>query len=79
MNVDAEFLVEPVTERHPGVHVEAAIETVRAAGLSVQVGPFGTKTEGDAAAVLAVLAEAVQAAIAEGSTRITLSITPSES
>lgn len=72
--ITAEFLVEPFEEGNPGLHVTAAIERVTAAGLSVEQGPFGNSTAGDASMVLPALAEALEAAMAAGATRVTVNV-----
>ena len=36
-----EILVEPFKENDPGPHVIAAVDAARAAGLDVDMGPFG--------------------------------------
>lgn len=72
--ISAEFLVEPFEEGNPGRHVIAAIERVTAAGLSVEQGPFGNSTTGIASTVLPALAEALEAAMAAGATRVTVNV-----
>lgn len=74
MEVAAEFLVEPFSEGRPGPHVKAAVEAVEKSGLSVDVGPFGNFTTGDASKVLAALAAALSAALDHGATRVSLSV-----
>ena len=74
VEVAAEFLVEPFSEGRPGPHVKAAVAAVEQAGLTVDVGPFGNTTAGDATTVLAAVAAAVAAALDHGATRVSLSI-----
>lgn len=74
MQVAAEFLVEPFSEGQPGPHVQAAVSAVEAAGLTVDIGPFGNITEGSSEAVLPALANALQAALAGGATRVSVSV-----
>lgn len=74
MEVAAEFLVEPFSEGRPGPHVKAAVEAVEQAGLTVDVGPFGNITTGDAATVLVAVGAALTAALDHGATRVSLSI-----
>lgn len=74
MDVAAEFLIEPFSEGNPGAHVTAAVNAVTAAGLSVDVGPFGNTTSGDATLVLPAVHEALQAALAAGATRVSLTL-----
>lgn len=74
MEVAAEFLVEPFSEGRPGPHVKAAVEAVEQAGLTVDVGPFGNTSAGDATTVLGAVAAALAAALDHGATRVSLSI-----
>lgn len=74
MRVVAEFLVEPFREGALGPHVSSAIDAVEAAGLSVDVGPFGSEVSGDADVVVAAVAEAMRAALAAGASRFTLNL-----
>lgn len=71
----AEFIVEPFTEGNPGPHVSAAIAAAEAAGLSPDVGPFGTAIEGDATVVFAALQQLVADALATGATRVSAQVT----
>lgn len=74
MDLAAEFLVEPFSEGHPGPHVQAAVRAVEAAGLTVDVGPFGNTTTGNSATVLGAVSAALAAALEHGATRVSLSI-----
>lgn len=74
MQVAAEFLIEPFSEGRPGPHVKTAVEAVERAGLTVDVGPFGNVTTGEAATVLDAIADALTAALDHGATRVSLSI-----
>lgn len=40
--IKVEFTVEPFNEGSPGAHVTETIAAVRAMGLNVEVGPFGS-------------------------------------
>jgi uncharacterized protein YqgV (UPF0045/DUF77 family) len=75
VTISAEFLVEPFEEGNPGPHVIAAIDRVTAADLPVERGPFGNTTHGSASTVLPAVAEALQAAMAAGATRVTVNVT----
>ncbi len=75
MSTVAEFTIEPFVQGDPGPHVRAAIEVAEAAGLDVEVGPFGTSVEGGSAAVLDAVDAVVRAAVANGATRISLQLT----
>ena len=37
-----EFTIEPFVEGHPGSHVTEPIAAVRALGIDLEIGPFGT-------------------------------------
>ena len=72
-----EFTVEPFVPASPGPHVlaaQAATEPIAAAGGSIDIGPFGTSATGDAATVLASVADALAAAFANGADRVSLQI-----
>jgi uncharacterized protein YqgV (UPF0045/DUF77 family) len=75
VRVTAEFTIEPFEDGNPGRHVTAGIDAMTAAGLAVEVGPFGSSTTGEAGAVAAGLSEMVQAATAAGAERISLQVT----
>lgn len=70
----AEFLVEPFTEGSPGPAAVAGIEAVREAGLTPDVGAFGTSVEGDGDAIAGAVGSALRAAIDAGATRVSVVI-----
>lgn len=72
--VNVEFLVEPFREGALGPHVTAAIAAVEAAGLGVDVGPFGSQVSGEASIALPALADALEAALDAGATRVTINV-----
>ena len=74
MHVRAEFTVEPFREAAPGRHVAAAVAAAEEAGLTAELGPFGTAVEGDLAAVTAALGPVVAAALAAGATRVSFTV-----
>ncbi len=74
MNVTAEFLIEPFNEGAPGPHVVAALSMLDAAGCAVEMGPFGSSLTGHATVVLPALSEAFGRALANGATRVTLTV-----
>ncbi len=78
VRVTAEFLVEPFSEGNPGPHVQAAVNALTAAGLAVDVGPFGNTTSGEASQLLEALGAALAAALDEGATRVRLSVARQE-
>ena len=75
MSTVAEFTIEPFVEGDPGPHVSAAVAVAEAAGLAVDVGPFGTSVEGGTADVLDAVDAVVRAAVANGATRVSLQLT----
>ena len=75
MSTVAEFTIEPFVEGDPGPHVSAAVAVAEAAGLAVDVGPFGTAIEGESADVLNAVDAVVRAAVANGATRVSLQLT----
>lgn len=74
MHVHLELLVEPFKEGRPGPHVVAALESLEAAGLEVELGPFASTSVGDVADVAAAIGEMVTASMQAGATRITVQI-----
>lgn len=70
----AEFLVEPFEEGHPGPHVIAAVEAVRALGLEPEVGPFGTTIEGESEVVMQAVKELLDAATNAGASRVSIQV-----
>ena len=74
MQARAEFTVEPFVDGHPGPHVMAAVDAVRAAGLEPDIGPFGTAIEGDAAVVTDAVAALIAAARWAGAERVSIQI-----
>jgi uncharacterized protein YqgV (UPF0045/DUF77 family) len=74
MRVSAEFLVEPFREGALGPHVTAALDTIEAAGLTVDVGPFGSQFAGEVEGVLAAMAAALRAALDAGASRVNLNV-----
>lgn len=71
----AEFTVEPFIEGDPGPHVAAAIAAAEAAGLTPDVGPFGTSIEGDVETVLGAVRRVIDDGIDSGATRVSIQLT----
>ena len=71
----AEFIVEPFEEGHPGPHVIAAVAAAEKAGLSPEVGPFGTSITGDVTGVLAALGAVIDDSLAAGASRVSVQLT----
>ncbi len=70
----AEFLVEPFEEGHPGPHVVAAVDAVRALGFEPVVGPFGTTIEGDSHLVMEAVKNLLDAATEAGASRVSIQV-----
>jgi uncharacterized protein YqgV (UPF0045/DUF77 family) len=69
-----EFTVEPFVEGDPGAHVDAALDGVRAAGLTPDMGPFSTVAEGTENQVADAIAGAVRAAFEAGASRLSFQV-----
>lgn len=75
MRLTAEFTSEPFEgEGSIPPHAVRAVEVLRARGLDYDFGPLGTSVDGEGAAVLDALREALARAFAGGATRVTLQI-----
>ena len=71
----AEFTVEPFEEGHLGPHVAAAIAAAERAGLTPDIGPFGTSIEGDVTEVLGSVEALVNDSLDAGATRVSVQLT----
>ena len=69
-----EFTVEPFVEGRPGPHVTAAIDVARARSAAVEVGPFGSSCEVEAAAVGDLVGSISDAAFANGASHVTIHV-----
>jgi uncharacterized protein YqgV (UPF0045/DUF77 family) len=69
-----EFLVEPFVEGAPGDHVQAAIDVLAAAGLTVDVGPFSSQAVGPTHTLTSALGPMVDAALTAGATSVRLQV-----
>jgi uncharacterized protein YqgV (UPF0045/DUF77 family) len=72
---EVEFTIEPFDEGRPGPHVTKAIEAAEATGVDVVVGPFGTAIEGTPGQIVAAVGAALEAALAEGATMVSVTVT----
>lgn len=70
----AEFLVEPFEEGHPGPHVVAAVDAVKALGFEPIVGPFGTTIEGESHLVMEAVKNLLDAATHAGASRVSIQV-----
>ena len=73
--VRLEFTVEPFTDGAPGPHVRAAIEAVTGAGLTADIGPFGTTVDGPEPETFEAVRALLAAAFAHGATRVSVQVT----
>jgi uncharacterized protein YqgV (UPF0045/DUF77 family) len=71
---ELEFTVEPFVEGRPGPHVTAAIQAATDAGVTVDVGPFGSTCRVDDGGMPGVLAAITRAAFAHGATHVSLHV-----
>ena len=69
-----EFTVEPFVEGQPGPHVTAPIDAIRAHGIAVEFGPFGSEFVAPTAQTPAVVAAILEAAFANGATHVTIDV-----
>ncbi len=76
--LEVTFTVEPFVAGHPGPHVLAAVEAVRAAGPEVEFGPFGSSFAVSPDHVGRVVGGLLDAAYANGATHVSLQIDGSE-
>ena len=76
MQVRVEFTTEPFhgEDDQLPAHVTAAADVLRYAGLSPDLGPFGTSVDGAADEVIPAVARALQAALDSGATRVTMQV-----
>jgi uncharacterized protein YqgV (UPF0045/DUF77 family) len=76
MRVRVEFTTEPFhgEDDQLPAHVSASADALRYAGLSPDLGPLGTSVEGEAAVVVDAVSSALKAALAQGATRVTLTL-----
>ena len=72
--ITAEFTVEPFIEGSPGPHVKAAARIAENAGLTVEIGPFGSSITGDESVILPLISSMLSAAVENGATRISLQV-----
>lgn len=69
-----EFTIEPFVEGHPGPHVVAAVDAVRALGVEVEFGPFGSSCLASPGAMPQVVAAVTAAAFSNGATHVSLHV-----
>ncbi|WP_084700173.1 thiamine-binding protein [Streptacidiphilus anmyonensis] len=74
MRLKVEFTTEPFELDGFPEHARTARRVVDEAGLSVEVGPFGTTAEGQAEQALTAIDRLVRETLAHGATRISLQV-----
>jgi uncharacterized protein YqgV (UPF0045/DUF77 family) len=74
VRLKVEFTTEPFELDGFPDHAKAARRVVDEAGLSVDVGPFGTSAEGEDEQVLAAVQRLVRETLAHGATQISLQV-----
>jgi uncharacterized protein YqgV (UPF0045/DUF77 family) len=74
VRLKVEFTTEPFELDGFPDHAQAARRAVEQAGLTVDVGPFGTSAEGSATDALAAITRLLEDTLANGATRISLQV-----
>ena len=74
-----EFTVEPFIEGSPGRHVTEPLEAVKALGIEVEFGPFGSGCVTSTAQAGDVVAAIVRAALENGATHVNIDVASMES
>ena len=69
-----EFTIEPFREGQPGEHVTAPADAVRALGVDVEVGPFGSSFLVDDDRVGEVVATVVRLAVEHGASHVNVDV-----
>ena len=69
-----EFTIEPFVEGQPGSHVTQPIAAVRALGVEVEIGPFGTVCNVHDDRIAEVVSTIVGTALSYGATHVNLDI-----
>lgn len=74
-----EFTVEPFVEGNPGRHVTEPVEAVRALGIAVEFGPFGSECVTPTDMAGDVVATIVRTALANGATHVNIDVAAASS
>ena len=69
-----EFTIEPFVEGQPGPHVTESIGAVRALGIEVEVGPFGSACTVPIDRTAAVVSAVVTAAFSNGADHVNIDV-----
>ena len=69
-----EFTIEPFVEGRPGPHVTAPTDALKALGVEIDVGPFGSYCEVADDRVGEIVGVIVQAATVNGATHVTVDV-----
>lgn len=73
-----EFTIEPFLEGRPGHHVTAPADAVRAMGVDVEVGPFGSSCTVDDERAGDVVAMVVRLAVEHGASHVNVDVERAE-
>lgn len=73
-----EFTVEPFVEGNPGRHVTEPLAALRALGIDVDFGPFGSGCVTSSERAGDVVAAIVTAALANGATHVNIDVVETE-
>jgi hypothetical protein len=71
-----EFTIEPFVEGQPGPHVVAAVDAVRALGVDVEFGPFGSSCTLPATLAAEAVGALTKAALEHGATHVSVHVGP---
>lgn len=69
-----EFTVEPFVEGRPGPHVTAPVDAVRALGVEIDIGPFGSSCSVDDERIGEIVGAIVHAAVGRGASHVNVDI-----
>lgn len=69
-----EFTIEPFNEGQPGQHVTVPADTLRAMGIAVDVGPFGSSCVVDDQRAGDVVAAVVRLALEHGASHVNVDV-----
>jgi uncharacterized protein YqgV (UPF0045/DUF77 family) len=70
-----EFTIEPFVEGRPGPHVTASIDALRALGVDVEIGPFGSACHVDPGRTSEIVSVLTATALANGASHVNIDVT----